>query len=66
MAVRDLLPVDLRCELCDAAPGEPCRNVGSDATRVHAVRVFDQIDLSEQGWKWQEVDPRDEGARRSA
>jgi hypothetical protein len=66
MAIRDLQPTDIRCELCDAAPGEPCRNVGPDTSRVHAVRVFDQIDLASQGWQWQEVDQRDEGARRSA
>lgn len=55
--VRELRVTDIRCDLCNAAPGERCpRN------HPHLAREQEHADLVASGWEWQEVDPRDDGA----
>ena len=60
--VRELRVTDIRCgfEPCGAAPGEPCRTYGAMS---HLIRIEEAEALIAAGWQWQEVDPRDVGAK---
>jgi len=67
--VRELQALDLRCKSCDAAPGEGCidRMIGGAtfvAFEPHLSRRHEAAGLASEGWQWQEVDPRDDGAPR--
>lgn len=63
MRIRPLQPTDLRCheEGCGAGPGEPCAGF---RLLSHRSRVDECAELGAEGWEWQEVDPRDPGAKR--
>lgn len=72
--IRELRVTDIRCraEGCGAGPGEGCQETsprcliveGGLQKLVHPLRVNEWSELNEAGWEWQEVDPRDAGARK--
>ena len=73
MKVRKLLVTDIRCRVCNAAPGEPCDPsvyppgavVSVTYQGRHGERIAEHAELERAGWDmWQEVDPRDDGAGR--
>jgi hypothetical protein len=57
--IRDLRVTDIRCR-CGAGPGQSCIR---PSPLPHRHRVREHAELVAAGWKWQEVDPRDAGAR---
>jgi hypothetical protein len=71
--IRELRETDIRCREigCGAGPGESCNpgpcpggvRLASNGLLMHKVRVDEHDDLVADGWQWQEVDPRDAGAR---
>jgi hypothetical protein len=63
--VRELRVTDIRCTSCNAGPGELCRFVSSTnpLALAHDSRAHEHAKLVAEGWQWQEVDPRDVGAK---
>jgi hypothetical protein len=57
--IRELRVTDIRCR-CGAGPGQPCIR---SSPLPHRRRVREHAELIAEGWQWQEVDPRDAGAR---
>lgn len=75
MNVRELRVTDIRCA-CGAGPGDACefvlvagkarrfvKNGELGLANVHPARSEEFEALRLAGWLWQEVDPRDNGAR---
>ena len=62
MKVRELLVTDVRCHECFAGPGERCYRP-KDFVGPHQSRIDEHAELVAAGWEWQEVDPRDKGAK---
>jgi hypothetical protein len=67
--IRELRVTDIRCS-CGAGPGELCltriTHDGKPAAihgGFHWQRTDEHEQLVAEGWQWQEVDPRDAGAR---
>ena len=61
--IRDLRVTDIRCTRCGAGPGQRCKGWDFDsAAGAHPQRLQELAELVEDGWQWQEVNPRDEGA----
>lgn len=61
--IRELRVIDIRCraEGCGAGPGEQCRWA---IAVFHTARYKEHRSLVDNGWQWQEIDTRDDGASR--
>jgi hypothetical protein len=68
MNIRELRVTDISCASCNAEPGKSCfergDRFGVTGELVHFIRGVEFKTLVEQGWQWQEVNPRDDGASR--